>query len=216
MAHTFESVVGAPIADVFAWHTRLGAFRRLLPPWQRLRLVREAESLRDGTAVITLPGGLRRTARHLTDEFDPPHRFADAVSAPGPVTAWRHVHDFESVGNGSTRVVDRVDTPVPHRVLDAMFGYRHRQLAADLASHQRLGTDPEHPLTIAVTGSSGLIGSALTAFLTTGGHRVVRLVRRPARAYDERRWDPEYPDSGLLAGVDVVIHLAGAPIAGRF
>ena len=71
-------------------------------------------------------------------------------------------------------------------------------------------------MVVAVTGASGLIGSALSAFLTTGGHRVVRLVRHPARSADEREWDPDRPAPDLLSGVDAVVHLAGASIAGRF
>lgn len=97
-----------------------------------------------------------------------------------------------------------------------MFDYRHRQLAGDLAAHRLAAQHGLRPLTVAVTGSSGLVGSALTAFLRTGGHRVIRLVRRAARGDDERRWDPEDPDPGLCDGVDAVIHLAGASIAGRF
>jgi uncharacterized protein (TIGR01777 family) len=72
------------------------------------------------------------------------------------------------------------------------------------------------PLTIAVTGSGGLIGTALTALLTTGGHRVIRLVRRAPAHEGERQWRPEEPGPMLLSGVDAVIHLAGASIGGRF
>lgn len=61
-----------------------------------------------------------------------------------------------------------------------------------------------------------MVGSALTAFLSTGGHRVIRLVRRNPRGDDEREWNPDDPDPGLFDGVDAVIHLAGASIAGRF
>ena len=64
--------------------------------------------------------------------------------------------------------------------------------------------------------ASGLVGSALTAFLSTGGHRVIRLVRHRANKPDERQWNPDDPDPDLLTGVDAVIHLAGASIAGRF
>jgi hypothetical protein len=98
-----------------------------------------------------------------------------------------------------------------------MFVYRHRQLAADLAALARaraIRPDPD-PLTVAVTGSSGLIGTALTALLTTSGHRVVPLVRGLPRA-GERYWRPEDPAAELLDGIDAVIHLAGASIGGRF
>jgi uncharacterized protein (TIGR01777 family) len=97
-----------------------------------------------------------------------------------------------------------------------MFAFRHRQLADDLASHARGRAWRAAPLTVAMTGSSGLIGSALAAFLSTGGHTVVRLVRRPPSGPGERQWDPEQPGAGLLDGVDAVVHLAGATIAGRF
>jgi hypothetical protein len=71
---------------------------------------------------------------------------------------------------------------------------------------------------VAVTGSSGLIGTALTASLRADGHQVVRLVRRPPRGGDhpgdEVRWDPRAADAGdpPLSGVDAVVHLAGAGV----
>jgi uncharacterized protein (TIGR01777 family) len=67
---------------------------------------------------------------------------------------------------------------------------------------------------LAITGSSGLIGTALTASLQADGHQVVRLVRRPPRAADEIRWDPRAADAGnpVLTGVDACVHLAGAGV----
>jgi len=67
---------------------------------------------------------------------------------------------------------------------------------------------------VAITGSSGLIGTALTASLRADGHQVVRLVRRPPRAADEIRWDPRAADAGnpVLAGVSACVHLAGAGV----
>jgi uncharacterized protein len=67
---------------------------------------------------------------------------------------------------------------------------------------------------IAITGSTGLIGKALVRTLRDEGLTVIRLVRRPATAEDEIRWDPfGEVDPGLLEGVDAVVHLAGAGIA---
>ena len=67
---------------------------------------------------------------------------------------------------------------------------------------------------VAITGSSGLIGTALTASLQADGHQVVRLVRRPPRSADEIRWDPRAADAGnpVLTGVDACVHLAGAGV----
>lgn len=67
---------------------------------------------------------------------------------------------------------------------------------------------------IAVTGASGLIGSALVPHLRSAGHEVVRLVRRPASADDEITWDPVRGtvDMTRLAGTDGVVNLAGAGV----
>jgi uncharacterized protein (TIGR01777 family) len=110
-------------------------------------------------------------------------------------------------------IVARVFRSVPEAFLRSMDAYRHHRLAADLAAHRRYRHEP---LTVAVTGASGLVGTALTALLTTGGHQIVRLVRRAAETPGERTWQPEEPAADLLAGVDAVVHLAGAPVAGRF
>jgi uncharacterized protein (TIGR01777 family) len=227
MGIEYSSVVDAPRAEVFAWHTRPGAFNRLSPPWQPIRVITEAASLRDGRAKLALPGGLRWVAAHQADSYDPPRRFVDTIGSDGLASLpariavrWRHTHEFEDVGANRTRVTDRVATPVPGAALRPMFAYRHRQLADDLAAHRLAAENGLAPATIAVTGSSGLVGSALTAFLRTGGHRVIELVRRTAQSAlenaDARRWSPDDPDPELLAGVDAVIHLAGASIAGRF
>ena len=68
------------------------------------------------------------------------------------------------------------------------------------------------PKRIAVTGSSGMVGTALTAHLRSRGDEVVRLVRRSPQAPDELEWDPPSRrlDPSTLAGVDAVVHLAGA------
>jgi len=63
---------------------------------------------------------------------------------------------------------------------------------------------------VAVTGASGLIGSALVAALHERGDEVVRLVRRPVRTDDEVRWDPasRHLDPAALDGVDAVVSIA--------
>lgn len=223
MGLVYSSEIEAPRDEVFAWHARPGAFTRLSPPWQAMRLRREAESLRDGTAELALPGGLRWVAEHQASGYDPPRQFADELGSRGLaslparlVMKWQHIHEFDELGDGRTLMTDRVDTTVPGALLRPMFVYRHRQLADDLAAHQRAKAHGLQPLTVAVSGASGLVGSALTAFLSTGGHRVIRLVRRTAGNPDERQWNPDDPARDLLAGVDAVVHLAGASIAGRF
>ncbi len=68
---------------------------------------------------------------------------------------------------------------------------------------------------LAMTGASGLIGTALTESLRGDEHEVIRLVRREPTKNDEVRWDPKAGevDLGGLPGVDTIIHLAGAGVA---
>ena len=69
---------------------------------------------------------------------------------------------------------------------------------------------------IAVTGASGMIGSALVQSLRRDGRQVVRLVRRPPVRPDESYWDPATGaiDAARLEGLDGVVHLAGENLSG--
>jgi uncharacterized protein (TIGR01777 family) len=73
------------------------------------------------------------------------------------------------------------------------------------------------PQRIAITGASGLIGTALVGYLRSEGHTVQRFVRRPVVAPDEIQWDPKtgYVDIEALRGVDAVIHLAGVGVGDK-
>lgn len=226
MGIRYQSVIEAPIEEVWDWHTRRGAIHRLTPPWQPLKVLAEADSLKDGRAELVLPGGLKMVAQHDPEAYEPPREFVDELLPPSilplpssleqRIRPWRHRHLFEPLGKNKMRMTDDVRTPAPARALRTTFAYRHRQLAADIAALQRSRQWSASTLTVAVTGASGLIGNALCALLTTSGHRVVRLVRGPAEGPAERHWDVEAPDPQLLAGVDGLVHLAGASIAGRF
>jgi len=70
---------------------------------------------------------------------------------------------------------------------------------------------------IAVTGSTGMIGTALVGQLKAEGHTVLRLVRRKPNSAEEVQWDPAAGtiDLAALEGVDAVIHLAGAGVGDK-
>ena len=175
MGIEYVSVVDHPLEEVFAWHTRPGAMRRLVPPWQPMTVVKETESLADGTAILGLPGGLRWIAMHDPAGYHPPHQFVDVLSSemhraglaglrtlpPRVIGWWRHTHRFDEAGHGKTRMHDEVDTTVPGLALRSTFAYRHRQLAEDLAAHRDAAASGAGQLVIAITGSSGLVGTAL-------------------------------------------------------
>ncbi|MGZ3440758.1 MAG: SRPBCC family protein, partial [Polyangia bacterium] len=223
---TFEkrSLVAASARDAFDWHTRPGALERLSPPWESARLLR-SDGIHDGDVaelrVGVGPVEQRWVARHR--DFVDGVQFADE-QVEGPFARWLHTHRFEPAGDSACTMIDHVEYALPlggvgravaggfvRRKLERMFEYRHATLASDLARHR---SAPRAPLTVAVSGASGLIGRQLCAFLSTGGHRVVRLVRRAARGADEIAWDPAEGtiDGARLEGVDAVVHLAGANV----
>jgi len=70
---------------------------------------------------------------------------------------------------------------------------------------------------IVVSGSSGFVGGALVPALRQAGHDVIRLVRRPPSAPDERSWDPPAGRlaTGTLDGADAVVNLCGAGVGDR-
>ncbi len=70
---------------------------------------------------------------------------------------------------------------------------------------------------VLITGASGLIGSALVPALEDRGDTVVRVVRRPAKSSSEIEWSPAKPlTPERMAGVEAVLHLAGATIGQRW
>lgn len=71
---------------------------------------------------------------------------------------------------------------------------------------------------IAISGASGLLGSALAPAFESDGHEVVRLVRRDAAGAGEASWNPAAGtiDSAALQGIDAVVNLSGATIGKRW
>ncbi|HEX3819650.1 MAG TPA: TIGR01777 family oxidoreductase [Candidatus Sulfotelmatobacter sp.] len=70
---------------------------------------------------------------------------------------------------------------------------------------------------VLISGSSGLIGSALVLALEADGYEVTRLVRSPARSEKELQWEPMHEVSpAMVSGFDAVVHLSGENVAGRW
>ena len=230
----YRTPVDAPAEALYQWHARPGAIHRLTPPWQSLQLVRH-EGIRDGdVAVFRIgpgPASVEWVARHYNHIEG--RQFADTQTR-GPFKSWRHVHRFLPDGDGSV-LEDEITYELPLRSLSSplaalvvrqlerAFAYRHRVTQNDVVRHHNAALSP---LTVAITGSTGLVGSALTSFFLTGGHRVVRLVRsradvaRYAQSECEGAvyWNierGEVDEKALAAHApDVVIHLAAESVYG--
>jgi hypothetical protein len=223
----YEASVELPVSaeQAMAWHERPGAFERLTPPWESVRVVERRGGIRTGDRItleirpMIFP--LRWELEHV--DYQPGRMFCDQ-QVRGPFRRWRHEHRFEDLPGGRSRLTDHVEYDPPLGLgggwmasqLRGLFAYRHRITRDDLAAHAAESHRPR--MTFAITGAGGLVGRSLTAMLTTGGHRVVKLVRKAGRGLDEACWDPneavKEPDK--IEGVDAVIHLAGESVAGRW
>lgn len=224
---TASSQLPALPTEVYDYHARPGALARLLPPWQRVEIVRPIDTLRDGAeAELSLRFGPLRT-RWVAEHRDtrPGVGFCD-VQRRGPFALWEHEHRFVADGDGC-RLEDEIRYRLPggalaalladravRRTLAQMFRFRHARTRRDLARQLPVAQRPR--LRIALSGASGLIGRALAAFLTTAGHHVMPLVRRFPAPPGTIAWDPATGrlDAGQLAWCDAVVHLAGENIAG--
>jgi uncharacterized protein len=225
---SYRSEIAAPATDVLRWHSNPGAFERLTPPWMNVRVLDGVggiepyhwQRLRVGVGPIGVSWTL---VHHAVDDGT---GFADEQT-DGPFASWRHEHRFSSGGPERSVLEDRISYQLPfgsagqlvvggqfERRLNDLFRFRHARTKLDLARHAGAGL--VRPQRIAISGASGLIGSQLVPFLRTGGHDVVRLVRGRPSADDEIAWDPASGqiDAASLEGMDAVIHLAGASIAG--
>jgi uncharacterized protein (TIGR01777 family) len=219
----------APTTEVLRWHRAPGAFERLSPPWDDVRVESRRGGIDPGDRVtLSVPvGPLRQRwiAEHRALDVPGAIGFRD-VQVSGPFARWDHRHVIEESPGGGSRLVDRIEYALPVGALGAAFGggfaratlerlfrYRHRVLVDDLFAHA--ATRGRGAMRIGITGASGLIGSALAPFLQTGGHEVVRFVRGRAAGGGEVGWDPAGGalDPGALRGLDAVVHLAGENVA---
>jgi uncharacterized protein (TIGR01777 family) len=155
-------------------------------------------------------------------------QFCD-IQIKGPFKHWEHTHTFVPDGPNACFLEDNVKFLLPMWILGEVFGnelvirrletlfeYRHGTLMRDMKMHKKYGVTP---MKILITGSTGLIGSSLIPFLTTGGHRVIRLKRDKSKiGENDLYWNPEKGeiDTSKLEGFDAVVHLSGENVARRW
>jgi uncharacterized protein (TIGR01777 family) len=224
--HRFDRSIELPVPrdELFAWHARPGAFQRMSPSWERMEVIEQEGGIENDARLHFVihkgPIALHWVARHR--DYVPGQRFVD-VAERSPFRRWTHVHEFTALGPERTRLDDRIEFELPlgslaTPMLERMFTQRHVRLANDLRRHildAHAFEGSTRPLKIAMTGASGLLGTELAAFLRTGGHEVVPLVRRGGQGI---AWDPAKGtiDAAALEGFDAVVHLAGESVGQRW
>src|SRR5581483_1208330 len=189
---TFQkrSVMPVDANALFAWHARPGAFERLNPPFDPAVIEQRGEGLEVGARSVVRvrlgPIEQRWVAEHTA--FEAGRMFRDEQKQ-GPFRRWVHTHRFVPEGDHSA-LEDVVEYEAPlglpasvvEERLERGFAYRHAVTRLDLERHARFAARPR--LTVAITGASGLIGTALAAYLTSAGHSVRALRRGDWSALD--------------------------------
>lgn len=228
MRYSLTSELNTPSDRVFAWHAHPAAIKRLIPPWENVRILETAPEVSAGSQTRLVlncgPISIEWLAEHV--RIEPGHGFTDR-QLQGPFSRWVHEHSFEESASGGCKMSDTIDFDPPGggisefiaggtflRRIDRAFRWRHRIIASDLQDLSDYGRSG--CLNVAVTGSTGLIGRTLCPYLEAAGHRVRSLVRKWTHpATDEYLWSPEKGeiDPVALDGADAVVHLAGESIA---
>ena len=227
---SYRSRIEAPSQVVFDWHKMPGAFERLNPPWNPARILERSGGIANGDRTILeiRLGPLRKKWIAEHRNYIEGQQFQD-VQLSGPFASWEHTHLVEPDGENACFLEDRIKYQMPmgalgntfgslytRKQLKRIFAYRHQQTINDI---KLFSSHPGAKQKILISGSTGLLASALIPLLQNGGHSITRLVRQQTPQYPGSiEWDPivRLKDETVLEKFDALIHLAGENIAGRW
>lgn len=143
--------IPASAEAVFDWHEAPGAFARLTPPWERVRVLRHQGGIRDGARVSLLVGpapfSLSWELEH--EDYQRGRSFTDR-QVSGPFRYWRHVHRMIPQGPDASVLEDEIEYELPfgalgqllgepfvRRKLKRLFAYRHAVTRRAFEQEQR-------------------------------------------------------------------------------
>ncbi|AWV87935.1 SRPBCC family protein [Bradymonas sediminis] len=150
---TKESPINATPRQLWRWHLQPDAFDKLVPPWQKVKVLKRPERFEDGAILVMKvyaigPVGMRWVAKHR--DFIEGEQFVDEQLS-GPFRAWVHTHQFVpadpalGLDEGTSILRDSIEYDLPlgplgaalgggiaERMLEKMFDYRHKVTAEAL------------------------------------------------------------------------------------
>lgn len=229
----YRSRIAASAPTVFAWHEAQGAFERLVPPWASVQVDKRQGGINGGSVTLIVSHGpikIRWSLKH--DQYIAGVQFRD-YQVEGPFKSWTQVHRVEADGKDGAYLIDTVEYELPEILpakfmatfyiaseLKRLFHFRHSLIGYDLEKAARY--QGGRKMKVLLSGSTGMIGSALVPLLLSHGHAVTRLIRPDTKSKsngqvntDTIDWNPKTGeiDIAALSGFDAVVHLAGANIA---
>lgn len=224
-----NSPMPVPASALARYHEQPTAFERLGPPWDPATVIERTGDCYEGRVVFEVKAaGFATRWEAVHEGGERGVSFVDR-QVKGPFTSWKHTHRFVPVDATTSALDDTIEWVAPlgalgaavgnvESRLDRVFRFRHRRTAEDVRRHAEHDATGAGPLRILLSGASGLLGQQLAAFLGTGGHTIVQLVRRPARNANEATWDPAKGviDLAPAGRIDAVVHLSGEPVSQRW
>lgn len=240
-----RSLIPYERSQLFEYHARAGAVKRLIAPWSGLDVISQSGGINDGAVTefkLSIgPVKAKWVSKHFGYVQD--QQFQDEM-IKGPFKSWTHTHSFLPQDNNMSVIEDNIRYTPPfgkigailiqrkiQDYLNQLFLYRHQILINDTKIIKSTLDDEASKANknILISGSHGLIGNALVPFLTAvGRYRITRLARSNISSETNKNstssnegfiyWDIENEKVNLseLEGFDVIIHLAGENLFGRW
>jgi len=171
--------------NLFLYHSRPGAFQRLMPPWEKLVITHQSPTLSVG---CKLQFRIKKGPFQIPWEADHPEvvpgkMFTD-IQKKGPFRTWVHQHRFETLSPSTSKLIDDLSIVLPggwlgnslgapllRRQLQKMFRFRHGRTMRDVCRQKEI----TRPLRIILVGGCPDWATQLAAFLSTAGHTVYNM-----------------------------------------
>jgi ligand-binding SRPBCC domain-containing protein/NAD dependent epimerase/dehydratase family enzyme len=180
----FQSTMPTDAFSLFRYHSRPGAFERLAPPWEKLRIVERVGSIKDGDKlhfrIYKGPIHIDWVAIHEEDKEG--YGFWDRQQK-GPFKSWEHHHQFIPKSERGSILKDTLQIEYPlgplgyigghmptRKMMARMFHFRHKRTYIDLKRISQYRDQPSK--TIVIVGRANGMVDHLASFLSVAGHHV--------------------------------------------
>lgn len=216
----FESTMPTDAFSLFRYHSRPGAFERLAPPWEKLKIIERKGSIKDGDLlhfrIYKGPIHLDWVAVHEEDKEG--YGFWDRQQR-GPFKSWQHHHQFIPKSERGSLLKDTLQIEYPlgplgyigghlptRNMMARMFHFRHKRTFIDLKRIARYRDQPSK--TVVIIGRSNAMVDHLASFLSVAGNDVYAMRETFNKNKDEYQFEPYFGHGACepLEDADAILH----------